>query len=307
MYYAWKDDNFLLKILTSIILFIFLSMVIISPVFSFSYDTPSGETFEFSDIPVIEGYNYYYINLSQTEYYNYLTLSKDIPEFQYDESIKSYNLYYTGDFKHYLYNFENSTWEIQKKPPSLLVALNPSNAFYFSNFEISFDDGTVVNPKPVISKPNFMNTKEELSSGKFEILKIDAGDMDYDSDSFILNIYDNYSIGDGVYNDYIQKSILLDKDSQYRVVSDLNIYYYIPQSNLGIDLTNGKRYTFDITSRGEDKEVYDSVTFEVGGLTSEEEQQNKDDEQTDAIKENTETNKRYMGNNKRYTRLYKPI
>ena len=97
-------------------------------------------------------------------------------------------------------------------------------------------------------------------------------------------------MGNGIYSDYKKKSFMLDKDSSYRYVSNLNIYYYIPQANLGIDLSNDKRYTFELASY-DDETVYDKVTFQIGGLTIDEEIKNKEDEQTEAIKENTETNK----------------
>ena len=36
MYFAWKDDNFLIKILTTIMIFIVVMLVVISPVFASS-------------------------------------------------------------------------------------------------------------------------------------------------------------------------------------------------------------------------------------------------------------------------------
>ena len=40
--------------------------------------------------------------------------------------------------------------------------------------------------------------------------------------------------------------------------------------NKGIDLSNGKRYTFELKAKGSD-EIYSSVTFKVVGLTTDEE------------------------------------
>lgn len=165
----------------------------------------------------------------------------------------------------------------------------------YSNTDLKDSIGNVVHNynKPAFVNPFFLTTQEELSSGKFDILKIDAGSLDYYEDSLVLNIYDLYDMGDGVYSDYIKKSFLLDSSSSYFTANNLQVYYYIPQSNLGIDISNGKRYKFELKEKGGNT-VYSSVTFEVGGLTTEEEIKNTEGEQLETSKGIWETIKELL-------------
>lgn len=169
-----------------------------------------------------------------------------------------------------------------------------NGSFVYSNFDFKYTDGTIVHPsdnQPKFENPCFLTTKEELESGKFDLLKIDAGSLDYADDKFVLNIYDVYDLDSNITNNYIKKSFLLDVKSSYLYVANLNLYYHIPRDKLGIDISNFKKYCFELKEKNSDK-IYSSVTFTISGLTFEEEINNKQDEQTNAIKENTETNKR---------------
>lgn len=170
----------------------------------------------------------------------------------------------------------------------------------YANFDFNTESGKTVfaaNAKPKFNAPFFMTSENELASGKFDTLKIDAGDLDFANDKFILNIYNGINVSDTTYDYTLSKSFLLDSSCSYLYVSNLNLYYYIPQSKLGIDFSNDKHYMFELKEYGND-EVYSSVSFTVGGLTTDEEIKNaqdvtndKLDEQTEAIKNQTETNK----------------
>lgn len=153
--------------------------------------------------------------------------------------------------------------------------------------------------KYIFTNPSFITTQEELKKGNFDILKIDAGSLDYSSSEgkFLLNIYSGIQISDNLYNYYIKKSILLEYSSNYMYQNNLDLYYYIPRDKLGLDFSNGQSYMFELKEKGGDT-IYNSIKFIVTGMTSEEEKKNYDDlthekmdEQTSAIKENTETNK----------------
>ena len=175
----------------------------------------------------------------------------------------------------------------------------------YSNFDFKNSSGDIVfsaNAKPQFNAPSFMNTEEELASGKFDTLKIDAGDLDKASDEIGLAIFDITSNiievgGVGFPNFKPVTSFVLNSKSEFAYIADLNIYYNIPQSRLGIDLSNDKKYMFCLFNM-EDETLYNSVIFTIGGLTTGEEIKNaqdvtndKLDEQTNAIKEQTETNK----------------
>lgn len=173
----------------------------------------------------------------------------------------------------------------------------------YSNFDIK-NDSSVLYPSDVFTKPYFLSTKEELCSGKFDTLKIDAGDLNHYDDKIVFNIYKGTSLGNNLY-DYTQyKSVLLDSSSSYFRTADLHVQYFIPQEKLGIDISNDKHYMFELKEKGGDI-VYSSVSFTVGGLTSSEEIKNsqdvtndKLDEQTNAIKDQTEVMKEQTETNK---------
>ena len=163
------------------------------------------------------------------------------------------------------------------------------NSVVFTSCGLYDEEGNELVSKPS-NKPSFITTKDELSSGKFDTLKIDAGDFDTGEEDLILRISDVYDMGDGIMADYEYKLIPLHINSDYLKVENLNVFYFIPQSSLGIDVSNAKSYKFDLCNSSK-TEFYDSVTFTIAGLTQDEEIENAEDEQTEAIKENTETNK----------------
>ena len=318
MYLAWKDDKIFNKFLFILLITFMIILISISPCFAENEKTieitPSREGGTTSVIlPSFCGTDYDYYLISAQNFYDSsfkrYTLRIGIivsnsPLYANNSNIitnKDGSVFYYNFFE---YNYKTSMSSSYDLSSVLLsdfsacyVSLNStvfkSDYFVYSNHTIYSDttENTIVFEGTFdFINPSFMTTQEELSSGKFDTLKIDAGSFDTLTDSFIFNIYDSYNMGDGVYSDYIKKSFLLDMDSSFLKVADLNAYYYIPQSSLGIDLSNGKRYTFELKAKGPD-EIYSSVTFQVGGLTIDEELKNKEDEQTDAIRENTETNK----------------
>lgn len=154
--------------------------------------------------------------------------------------------------------------------------------------------------------PYFMTVKENLETGKFDTLDINAGYLSGLNDKFGLFIYDITSKHfDGIFSSVsdLAKDVtpvsymVLDGSSPYRVMMDTDAIYTIPRDKLGINLENGKRYQFALINL-DDASVYNRVNFTVGGLTAEEELKNKQDEtnkkledQTNAIKESNETNK----------------
>lgn len=316
MYLAWKDDKIFNKVLFILLITFMIILITISPCFA-SFDFTYNET-DYS----LPDYEDILSNIKNDNNYNeiayvigYGSINSSIGSkfklFIFNKDISSYSNIYlkpsssSGDQFVYLYGddvsltcygytyyYDNNSW-VQFGDKYTAYRFPYYDLIYSSHDIYKYDNSlhfpASSNTSGVVS-PNFITTEGELASGKFDILKIDAGSLDTSEDSFIFNIYDSYNMGDGVYSDYIKKSFLLDIDSSFFKVADLNVYYYIPQSSLGIDLSNGKRYTFELKAKGSD-EIYSSVTFQVGGLTTDEEIKNKEDEQTDAIRENTETNK----------------
>lgn len=185
-------------------------------------------------------------------------------------------------------------------------SLKSYNQIFYSNHDI-LDKSTgkiIFEGNKTFQNPSFITSKEQLESGKFDILKIDAGDLDYADDKFVFNIYKGISLENNLYDYSLYKSILLDSSSSYLHAVDLHLQYYIPQEKLGIDLSNGKNYMFELKEKGGDT-VYSSVSFTISGLTEGEEIKNsqdvtndKLDEQTNAIKDQTEATKEQTEVNK---------
>lgn len=198
-------------------------------------------------------------------------------------------------------------------------ALLENEVLYFSIFNTSSQDLMNIDDNTLFydnfDEPSFITSKDELESGKFDVLKIDAGDLDYSdaSSRFLLNIYLGTYINDNIYNYSIQKTILLEYSSSYLYKNNLDLYYYIPRDKLGIDLSNGKRYMFELKEKGGDS-VYSNINFTITGLTLEDEKNNYDDlthqkmdEQTEAIKESNETNKGIWGTLKEVLSFINPF
>lgn len=319
MHFAWKDENFLIKILTFIMIFIFIVMIAISPVFASDsqksitlYNKILDKEITIEVDSEVFKYEYYYIvdNSSGPNITYQFVVSDNPITFKTGSPV----VWYTKGNTHY-YNlaFVSSGSSYVMKFTPLSNSFNShsvysseeysghggglSDTIVYSTFDVyEYDEindcisDNLVFSNSVSTNPFFITTDDELCSGKFDLLKIDMGDLDTLDDKIVFNIYDNYDMGDGVYANYPNKSFMLDSQSKYQYISNLNVYYHIPRDELGIDISNEKRYTFEIASY-DGETIYNTVTFEIGGLTLEEEIKNEQDEQTEAIKENTETNK----------------
>lgn len=200
------------------------------------------------------------------------------------------------------FNYNNASSYNSSFPIDRLASLEQ---IVYSNYDIkNVQTNEVIHPSDEFFVPYFMNTQEELASGKFDTLKIDMGDLNHYDDEVIFNIYKGINIGDNLYDYSECKSILLNTSSSYFKAVDLHIQYFIPKEKLGIDISNDKRYVFELKEKGGDT-VYSSIGFTIGGLTSDEviknaqdltndkldEQTNAIKDQTEVIKEQTETNK----------------
>lgn len=220
----------------------------------------------------------------------YSEIVPDLPENPY----KDYLIYFFGEDSVYLYQFNFD----ENNPPRFNVRDGVYKSFFLTNVERNYYllsggkwdlrasgittngitistnfkgfystcsvyntvSGEVLNP--TFNAPHFLTSKEELESGKFDRLQIDAGDFDFYDDKFILTIYDGVYVSGGIYDYVLSKSFLLDRDSSFLHAADLQIKYYIPQGRLGIDISNGKNYMFELREYGGDI-VYSSVTFTI--------------------------------------------
>ena len=303
MHFAWKDDNFIIKLLTFIMIFVVVVMVAISPVFAISPTiTINDNTYEVSSF--IQGFDRILI-LKDSSYYFLRVMQNDCSvTFNGD----SYD--YSGVF----YRCKNSSTSLNtllSRDSSRFTMVSSSSGdalgkdIFYSNFDILDSSGEVYHPSddiPDFLNPSFITTDEELATGNFQTLKINAGDLDSSLSEDI-----NFGIFDITGRDLDLSTITelpnlmvystkLNFSSKYMLSEDGQICYYIPQSDLGIDLSNDKKYYFVLAN--DEGERFDQVVFTVGGLTAEEELQNKQDqtnqkldEQTNAIKESNETNK----------------
>lgn len=215
------------------------------------------------------------------------------------------------DCKYYYYYADETRWVYQgyrgiPTPSTSRYNVLEYDAVLYSSFDIKdWDTGEIVfEATKNFKNPYFLSSKEELSSGKFDTLKIDAGDLNHYDDKIVFNIYKGTSLGNNLYDYTPYKSVLLDSSSSYFRTADLHVQYFIPQEKLGIDISNDKHYMFELKEKGGDT-VYSSVSFTVGGLTSSEEIKNsqdvtndKLDEQTNVIKDQTEVMKEQTETNK---------
>lgn len=276
---------------------------------TYQFEYPSSfDDFTYKILLLRKSYdNYYFINciganspfiFSQSSSYTFKTSDGSLVSlYHQDRGSQSLSVTFS-DFKNGL-----SCYLDNPRSSASIVADRCDIFIIHSTHNILDKEGNVVFKKP-FNNPNFVTSKEELVSGKFDILKIDAGDLDYADDKFVFNIYKGISLENNLYDYSLYKSILLDSSSSYLHAVDLHLQYYIPQEKLGIDLSNGKNYMFELKEKGGDT-VYSSVSFTISGLTEGEEIKNsqdvtndKLDEQTNAIKDQTEATKEQTEVNK---------
>lgn len=338
MYLAYKKDN-LNKILFLLLIGFFMLLIFASPSFAANTEIPvtikgTTENITIPDCTITQKYNYFlclssFDNSNGTISVNldFAVSTSDLVYIDVDTSdnvvfrcpdgvvhsasfrsaevsvskvfnrIQSkVNDFFNSFIEDDLLNSSSNSFTIAKKFTNTSVA-------NITNTTIKDEDGNVVfNGVQSENNPSFLTSKEDLETGKFSNLEIDAGDLDYlDSKPFGLVVYDFTS---SLLGNKIDISSLtpvahfqLDSDSPYRIFEDFEASYVIPREKLGINLDNGKRYTFALVDL-EDYTIFNRVTFTIGGLTAEEELKNKQDEmnkklddQTNAIKESNETNK----------------
>lgn len=296
MYFAWKDEKFLIKILTTIMIFIVVIMISISPAFAIS-STVNIDDSVYDVSSFIQGFDRVLI-LKDSSYYFLVVMQDDcsvtFDGARYYFSSSYYNCGSSSTSVVQLLSFDSSRFILMS---SVYGEFYGKDIFY-SNFDILDTSGEIYHPSDDVSdfvNPSFITTDEELVSGNFQTLKIDAGDFD-SSDSEVINFgifditgkeLDLSTIGE--LPNLMVYSAKLNFSSKYLVGQDGGIYYYIPQSDLGIDFSNGKQYYFVLAN--DDGERFDQSIFTVGGLTPEEELQNKQDQTNQKLDEANETNK----------------
>ena len=304
MYFAWENEKNLMKIMTLIMIFIFVIMISISPVFASSNKPDVLESFNLLDL---DSGNYaYFIYSRGSSSYGLCVVDyiEGYSFFNWDNS--NYYCYYNkltdrgSTAKRYFY--ENGSWEYIDTSSNMMLATSISGILYSNSLVYKTSGEVYFSPEPEFQNPSFITTDEELSTGNFQTLKINAGDLDSSLSEDI-----NFGIFDITGREFDLSTIVelpnlmvystkLNFSSKYMLGVDGETCYYIPQSDLGIDLSNDKKYYFVLAN--DEGERFDQVVFTVGGLTAEEELQNKQDqtnqkldEQTNAIKESNETNK----------------
>ena len=103
------------------------------------------------------------------------------------------------------FNYNNASSYNSSFPIDRLASLEQ---IVYSNYDIkNVQTNEVIHPSDEFFVPYFMNTQEELASGKFDTLKIDMGDLNHYDDEVIFNIYKGINIGDNLYDYSECKSI----------------------------------------------------------------------------------------------------
>ena len=315
MHFAWKDDNFLIKILTTIMIFIVVIMIAISPAFASSEITVYDSITE-KDITVIfpdtygTVYDHYFLRanyisdkskawytliLSDSSIYCTFTTSSSCTISLSSGGTGIYkNIHLSGS----TLDFSNeSFWSIDNG--GITSSISESKTFALSSdhiiYENSSSDEIFYSPPVQFQNPSFITADEEVATGNFQTLKIDAAHFDSSlSEDINFGIFDITGREFGLspiteLPNLMVYSTKLNFFSKYLVGEDGDIFYYIPQSDLGIDLSNGKQYYFVLAN--DEGERFDQSIFTVGGLTAEEELKNKQDETNQKLDEANETNK----------------
>lgn len=224
---------------------------------------------------------------------------------------------YTSFNNSYYYKFVDNSWVFVNSYNSPThFSFCPLSSIYYSTCDIynvsDFESEPLYYAENnysdlVFKNPYFVTTSQELSSGRFT-LKINAGDLSYSSNKFYLHIDEGYNIGDGTFNYIRKKSYCLDQDSSYWLGDGITDFYHFPSDKLGIDLSSGKAYSF-VLSYG--NEIYDNIKFQVGNLSFEDEEKNKDDYDKQLKEEQNkkldETNKQLEEQNKTNKNIFEKI
>lgn len=229
-----------------------------------------------TNITCSNGYSESVPDLPENKYSDYLIYffgenSVYLYQFNFDENnpprfnVNSegiYKAFFLTNVERNYYLLSNNKWELRSSGVTTNGITISTNfvGFYSTCNVYNTVSGEVLNP--TFNAPHFITTKEQLESGKFDRLQIDAGDFDFYDDKFILTVYDGVYVSGGVYDYVPSKSFLLDKDSSFLHIADLQVKYYIPQVRLGIDISNGKNYMFELREYAGDT-VYSSVTFTI--------------------------------------------
>lgn len=253
-----------------------------------SYPNPPS-SFSYTDVMLMADDNNFFLCFFNKDdiYYHSRSDANLFLSFSGNKSI----CYYQVNVSHYKQPYKSDYFYFNGYTHA--INIGKSEFSFFSSCDILGDDGTVVIKKSV-DDPHFITSKEDLASGKFDFLEISPGNLNNFDDEFGFAIFDSSL---GITKLRPLKSFVLNYYSNYCDNSNSDIVYYIPKSDLGIDFSNGKKYMFTLSTL-DGLEVYNSINFEVGNLTFEDELKNKQDltnskidEQTNAIKEQTETNK----------------
>lgn len=321
------------KIIKILFLFVFSLFFISISSYVFAFDSVTfgynidGEKLEFPDIasiPVEHSYDNFVIfkrdGLITLLFTNYYKL---------DDNLNGYNPSFTGNGNlnvrgYERYDLIDNNWTYKGYSSGISIGNNFSNVYFKSIYYSTIDLRNIIRNDldeypivyfsdneyggPSFKNPFFVTTSEELSSGKFT-LKINAGDLSYNINSkFYLHIDEGYDIGDGTFNYIRKKSYCLDQDSSYWLGDGITDFYHFPSDKLGIDLSSGKAYSFVLSYSDE---IYDSIKFQVGNLSPEDEEKNKDDYDKQLKEEQNkkldETNKQLEEQNKTNKNIFEKI
>lgn len=273
-------------------------------VFKFEFNDPvdfNKISLNFGDIEQ----TYEYVTLvrnSSNQYTLYISNSKCL--------IDSYGSYYCihpvgiGNFDYYIYNVSMNKIVVSKKGEHVSEIHHPASVQYrtlsqlkqgfeesyiFRNYNVSYQN--LFFGANILSNPFIVN-KEDISSGKFDKVVINA--QDYNHRDFYLFSY--YYSDNTIESIYPRKIIHLNAaEIDYFVGSNEtgNYMYEIPLSATGIDLVEGNKYGFKLAAKNSDGnyEYLDNISFTIGVVTPEEKEQADRDKQLGLQEEQNKTSK----------------
>ena len=298
-------NNFIIITLLFFILFSFiLSFFTSVSGFSFEYD---NVTYDFGDIDLYE------YTVAIPSFYNGNLASFFIYTFKEEPFIKSYtnnskNLFglfpksSTSEFIRYLRvsSFEGVGFSSKVEYSNYyenyaLISKDSLMNSLYCNFNIKDDKGNIVfYEKLPFTKPFIVN-KEEVKTGKFNNVVINAGDYKLPTDEvYLLSYYYSNNVDDNLGGLYPRKEIMLKYNCDYYVGASNERYVYeVPMSNLGIDLKEGNKYGFKLAVKNAEGnfEYLDTLDFNIGVVTKEDKEQADRDKDLALKEEQNKTNK----------------
>lgn len=283
-------------LLTLFFLLIFLGLCTTVQCLTVNYD---GKNYDFGDVEPYE-YTFVYFNSGNNKFEIFCSEYK----FRLRKVDNSYSFDLMGTYYGSSYNISDG------HITSSYRQLGNGNTYYnitsydwftsgiykfvYSNYDIVGTDGKVLFESNAVTNPFFVN-QQEIESGKFDKVAINAGDYK-DTDLYLITYYypADFTEEASYYEVHPRAEIRLNIGSEYCVLAtDEKVTYEVPLANTKVNLVEGNNYSFILATKNEsgNYEHLNKLFFNIGAVTAEDKEQADRDKQTALLEEQNKTNK----------------